>query len=460
MIGVLRLSLMYLRFMPLARVVALLGLSIMAACLTVPALNNNALYGVGAMLLVLVPAMLGGAAMRTASCGSRLHVKPHGHRRTLLAALLATALLCAAHVLSVLIPMWLGWLAPQPNTEFILTTAGAIRYVVVVWSVIAAMWLLMFLVVDFQKTLLSLFVLGALLANAVGKRSTPDFSLPFATIPAFIALGWLVFSYWYLRRPRLRGLMQVAAEQWLGGNQRPKSTGRTLSIWDNGATGRNAALLAFLNGTPSMRSQLLSQGIPMVFLLLFALLQIRGNDAPDLMNPPMFFFGLFGITGWSLGFSTARRARFLWLKAGLDRTSLFRVTEIAVVQGTAIALVPAGALLLALSIWRQPDLIAAALLYIATFSLLGVCAMYQGLAFMRQRNVLDIALAIIFVAAWIALMIWLLPTFGHTTATIITLCAALPLAAVLRAHARARWHNIDWHLTRPVVLTGSRPART
>jgi hypothetical protein len=452
--AVLRLALMFISFAPLQKWVASLGVAMIGSAI---AFNLDApakSMGVGAMFLVVVPALFGGFSLRMASAGSAVHLRPGGHWKIFSGALLATLLLAAAMVLAQWIPYNLGWVHAEGRALGFFTAEGTLHLAIVVWSVISLLWLGTFVGIGSQQLgfgILALVFLGGI----TGSSWLDNISLPFVTLPGAAALAWITFAIWYLRRPRIRSLLQRELESNYGTEQQQNVTQRAMRwLLDNRSQGRDAAIRAYLLGTPSLKSQVFSSLIGMVMLTPLAVILARGNSSQILADVPLAFFGIQGLTGGSLAVAATRRSRMLWLRAGMDRGSLFGVVERWTLTAAAVALLTVAVPVGALSIWLSPErwhLFIGGMVALTAFS---VAMLYAGMALIcRKWEVVSISLGVSLLVVLGVLIAYLLPSLGATATRALTATlASLALAAVMRAFARVRWRNVDWRVVRPPAL--------
>lgn len=449
----LRLAFAYLRFIPSQHWLSVLAILLMV----IGALAVDAIFMVGAVLLVFFPALFGGVAMRMASSGKGMALRPAGYRRMLSGALLATLLLTAMHVVPLLAAVQLEWIWVRRDFRELVTAAGGASYALLAWSIIATCWLAMFCLVNIPLLGLLLVpvltIVPALLSrNSKVAACLEQLSLPFATFPLLVVASWLVFAAWYLRRRVMRSPTQSMAAfvQRLVNNKARRSA-------RDDAADRKSALRAYLlGGSISWRDLSLSIGIVMVTALPLALI------AAQRPGPRPFIWVVFAmylvVGGPSLALTVMRRARFLWLKAGADRLALFGIVERMMVQNVAVLLLALGIALELLTAFVQPEALAMTLLFNLAFAAFGFSMMYAALCFVRPWKSAYLLPILLCLGAW-GYMAWrLLPSREPAIATFVAaILGSLALAAVLRLLARWRWRRIDWQLLRPLAL--GRPDR-
>ena len=446
--NLLRLALMYLRFMPSQRWVALTAALMMAAGLL---MHEISVFLLGAVLLVFFPAMFGGIAMRMVSSGSSLRLRPDGHRQLLLSGLLCTVLLAAMHVGPVLAAIRLGWLRPTPDFPIqVVTITGAARYALLAWSIIASSWLAMFCIVSVPLLGLLLALAPPLLLSvSPGVVAFLDgLSVPFAAFPLLVATAWVVFAAWYLRVRVLRNPVALTAAVLLrlqGRGQPQHSAAGHLT------ESRNVALRTYLTGSTSWKDLMLGFSISLVSLAPLALIAARRPGPRPLLA--MVFAMLFAMGGPILAFSGMRRARFLWLKAGVDRTALFGIVERLTALGTAIFVLVFAAALVLVTMLVQPQALPVLLLFGLAFAAFSFSMMYAAFCFVHPWTPICALPVLLCVAGW-GYMVWrLLPSSDPRFADFsVAILASVVLAAVLRLIARRRWRAIDWQLLRPYVI--------
>jgi hypothetical protein len=441
--SVLRLSLMYLRFLPSQLWVVLAASLLLATGLLV---RNTGMFFLGAVLLVFFPALFGGVAMRMASSGKWLGLRPGGYRRMLLGAALATVLLTIMHVVPVLATVQAGWITmPRDFPIELTTTVGVAAYITLTWSVIAGCWLLMFCLASVPLLALVVLIIPPLLTESgIVVAFVNELSPPFAVLPLLVGAGWLAFAAWYLRGRVLRSPAQLV--QGLLHNR-----GSQRSTLDNGGEGRTSALRAYLLGATSSRDMLLGSSFALICVIPLALIAARRPEPRPLLG--VVFSMLLAMGGASMALSVMRRARFLWLKAGVDRPALFAIVEQVTARAAAVFVLISTIALMLLTAFMQPESLAVMLLFSAVFAAFGFSMMYAALCFVRPWQPGYILPILLCASTW-AYLVWrLLPTSDPTvTQFVAALLAMLALAAGLRLLARRLWRHLDWQLLRPFAV--------
>jgi hypothetical protein len=157
----------------------------------------------------------------------------------------------------------------------------------------------------------------------------------------------------------------------------------------------------------------------------------------------------------ALGYATARRARLLWLRAGMTREALFRLGERQALRASLITWAVVAVVAFALSALADPSRIPQQLLYVAASAAVGTVLFYAGFATVKAWHVGDmllyIFLGVLFVVQFaLAAMAW---KDGDSTATTTSiLLAAAILTIAMRWLAHRRWRGLDWRIaTLPTV---------
>ena len=155
--AVLRLALTYFSIVPLQKWVSIAGAALFAATLLVrsPAFGVAAMLG--AVIVVISPLMVGGAAMRFASSQGTLQLRPGGRWKMLAAALLVACVMTAIVALA----LW-ATLRPVPRSPV------SIREVAALWGIFSLIWLFTF-IASASRTWATVMV--AILIAAINSRN-------------------------------------------------------------------------------------------------------------------------------------------------------------------------------------------------------------------------------------------------------------------------------------------------
>jgi hypothetical protein len=445
-----RIALTYFSMVPLQRWVGGVGAAMIVAAVSFGALGHgvgaNVAAGVlstlGAVLIGMTPAVMGGAAMRYASSRTMLHLRPHGRVHMLLGALLAITMLACLIVLPLLlIKLGQTRLVPAPAPPSI----GAGEVFAIGWCSLVLVWIAMFaLSCSPVLTFLALF-----LPVPVAKAAV--FIAPFLPGPiGLLGIGlaaWLLFAWVYLSAGAFR------PPRWYGDRSSQGFEGSPLGALvsrlepSRGAVSRQRAIWLILLGTASPLRYAFSFSA-WLLLLLFALHWLT-PDQFTLDSLPNFLLSMAAMSGATAAYMLVRRARQLWLRHGPDRAGLFLMVERGGLELVLLLMGILAGAVLALVLFNRPGLAVPLLVYSIAQVLFSICLFYGGLSLTRgwtpDELGLSIALALLFVVQTIALR----PTQGTSTALLLgALVFYLVLALLLRRHARRRWLTLDWRLAR------------
>ncbi|MGH8219550.1 MAG: hypothetical protein ACREUT_13460 [Steroidobacteraceae bacterium] len=143
------------------------------------------------------------------------------------------------------------------------------------------------------------------------------------------------------------------------------------------------------------------------------------------------------------------RARYLWLKTGLDRRQLFRAAEAQSWRALATLGLPAAtAVALICLLAKVPLLVIGELLILSAVS--GALMIYVVLMRTRGWRLADIVLATVLSATWFLELVVASAFELPGSLFLFLLAAQAVLIPVLRAWSRARWTRIDWLINRPM----------
>lgn len=450
-----RLAWVYLLSLPLIRWMGVLGAVIMALAMLGGA-RGSAILGLGSLMAIFTPAVLLGPAVRSAASGGSVRLRPRAHRKLLGMMYLVILLLTLAMV----VPQWLlynfGALPAQGEARNFLEVTASMRFALGTWSMLSLVAIVFFFLpaMPGQSFTLALLIMAAAM---FGGRWLDGVTLPYLTLP-FMALGaWCVFSLWFLRGPSLMPIRQRML-QAAGGKPGSDYLMRALQgSQDTGTVGRHSAIRAYLLGSPSLKGLLVASLFALLPMTPMLLLQTASHRGPRLFDPPLVFIGLLAMLGVIQALTATRRARALWLRAGLNRVELFSLVERESLTASALALASLVVPLGVLTVWRHPDLLIATLCYTAAMTMIGLVGMYYAMSLVRRMTFLDYVLGMIGFLIWLPMIALLLPAYGSPMRSVATAAVAALVAYALRLHAHRRWEHLDWRVLRPLLRApGSR----
>lgn len=454
---VLRIALTYFELVPLQRWLNLGGLLLLAvgAVIGIFADTVDEAKGVfmaclfGVLLIVVVPALGGGFAMRMASRPSVTHLRPHGRLKVLLGTTLAMTLIIvvltvptlAANAVMVLRDL-------QPANRF----GEPVAVLVVVWPLAAMSWIILFAT---SRSMLGALAFPLVVMGAM-KLAFLMNTYPKLTIILLVTVGpaaWLVFSLWYMRGGRIQQpqapFQYAGAEQtsihWLFGAERPHAPATPA-----------AARFHYLLGVGSYSIFLMSGvWIAALFLLMQVVVPKAAPTREGLM---MVMLPFLTFNSAVMGYTTARRARLLWLRTGADRAGLFRVAERLGVCASMITWGIVGGSVLVYALVMNPQSAAATLLYVASQGIAALCMFYGGFALVKDWSAPDKAITVGLIVLFFVQLTVLGPRPDGSPLqswTALLLIAGV-LALALRWYAQRQWRVVDWRLVRPAALDGRR----
>lgn len=456
--AVLRVALAYFAMFPLQRWLngVALALIALAAVTFVAGDSMNAATGIfmlcilGTVLLLISPAFAGGLAFRHVSADSRLHLHPHGRLRVLLGTTLALVLVGAVAALP-------AFALEMFRAARDVTWTGRLPNMLVSFQVglafMAMIWICMFAL---SRTPAAMFLFGLVpvLGIKVGE-SVRDFfpGITAGHALAVAASAWAVFAFWYLS---VRHIDKPAALPSFSAPTAGEQSGLPFFLKIDeagaGADSRSTAVLQYLFGSSSYRMFALN-GIWIAAILLLMSIFGGGRRAAGpgqylYMLPFVAFFAI------SIGYTTARRARLLWLRAGMDRAGLFALAARRGLQGALTTWgVVAGAVGL-YAIADNPAQAPAILLFLASQVAVTACLFYGGLAFVRDWSVREWLLGILLVIVFLLQVSVFGPNqIGNVLLPWTTmLVVAGVLAIALRWYALRQWRTVDWRVIRIAKL--------
>jgi hypothetical protein len=400
-------------------------------------------------LLLLLPMVIGGGMMRTASTRVLLHQRPRGRQQMFLGATLAVTMIATALTLIltlVLEPDGIPGIKPPPWAR-----TPPLAVFAVAWSIVAMTWLVVFIATG--NRLLSMLIgfvplamikLGRPLVEAMPDR--------WLTV-TLCAATWAGFALWYLRAPSIRRTISSQSRmkefmdnpvgrfiRWIAGSGNTASRTRAMDLYLLGTSLRGHAVLGVM----------MALAAAVVQLVVGFFVHSEKSDLAKLQfMSPFFFAPVIIITCGVLGFALTRRARILWLRAGLDRMALFRQVESSGLLGITLI---CGVFLVAIvlySLAKWPERSEILFVFLAVQIAFLLCLFYGCLSLTRGWSavvvLLGVALLLVLVAEVLLLQPW---TAQQSPAAPFVLGAVLVLVPVFRWHARRRWATLDWRVAR------------
>lgn len=437
----------YFSFVPLQRWLnALAMLLIMGGALCV-FINREIILGFlifGVVVLVLVPALAGGVAMRFGSTRSMLYLRPDGRTQMLLAATLMVTLIALLLTLPFAVDEWLDLERPgvrqiHPGQVF-----------PVAWTGMAIVWISLFVVSRSAPTL-GLIGLLPILGMTVARVVAPYALHPaWHLVPGIIA--WLVFVRWYLRTPSVTRPALILSNSGMD-NSVPTPLQRLFeAMIPDGETSRSQLQQLYLLGATSSGFGITGVWVAFIFVLAHQFV-LWMNSSPgrsaqvSLQMLNMLPFLCFLLV--SMGHVLVRRTRCLWLRERMDRSALFGMAEKHGLRSCFTAWGIVAALVLAITLLRDPGSARFAVLFVIAHAAFALCAFYGGMAMTQGWVARNVVLMTILGIWFLVHMHQLEPKRNASPETAIMFTiAALLLAAALRWYAYSAWKRLDWRIAK------------
>jgi hypothetical protein len=405
----------------------------------------------GGLLTVGLTTLLAGGSMRSASSPRVTHLLPNGRRQMLLGATLAITLLAA---LATLVPL-LGDMPSTPGAKRSpFSGIPPLTVFTTCWSAVALLWVGMFVVTG--SRLLSVLIPFIPLAMIKLGRNLQGLVPDSLTLLGASLVVWAAFSLWYMRVPSIRRLSVYGPRPTDGSSSAMWNRLQAMMFFTRGGLSSTRAMQQMLLG-PSLFGHFMI-GVGWILVAAFMLLLFSGFMSGSDHSPPSYFgafiFAPVILVTWgSMGFALTRRARILWLRAGLDRIALFRRAERSGLLAGAMAqgIVMVAFVLFALSIW--PEDRGVVLLICAVLAAFCACLFYAGMSLTRGWVAVDFALCAGLLLLF-AFTLIVLPRWAHEQRTfaLASPFAMTLLAVVLRWRARHRWRALDWRVARMLQM--------
>jgi hypothetical protein len=441
--SVLRITMTYFSIVPLQKWLSITGVLLIALALLMHSPPFAIASGLGVVFLVMIPALLGGASMRVGSSRTVLHLRPTSRWRILAAALLTVCLMT-------LVCVFIRWAVLLSGLGAAVASPVTLaEFALAIWGGLSILWLISF-VSSGSGMWAMLFGVGFIAMTANKSELLMALGSPPIVLATVGAICWVGFAYWYrrVRQVRRPGRMS-GSPMGMGENN---TGGWYSSMTESRGDSRAIAVKAYLLGTTSKIGFLLPGIISALVVLPVYFLQRKQLNGVVML--PVTFVTIFSGMAGGMSYMAARRARMLWLRAGLDRAGLFALGERTTLLAFSQMVLSATVVLGAFSIIVKPDMTPRILLFVGTQLAYATVVFYFGLSQTRTWTAAGIAGCILIGLGMIAQMILLLPQNTGIPPVIAPsmLGISVLLALLLRQHARKRWLTLDWHLTRPPVL--------
>jgi hypothetical protein len=467
--GVLYIAWSYFWFLPMQRWMNLVGTAFLAVGLLLflrngmdlPALRDGAFACViGGFIIALVPGYSGGAALRLASTRCQMQLRPHGRARMLLGATLAITLVALLVVAPMLLMQLTGPAHGSGTNDSTFYNIAPLTMFATAWSIIALLWCGMF----FATGSMLLFFLIVIVPPAVIRLVPLLLDSTTGTVALFVACPcvWLAFALWYfnvhLVATPIIGVNSARAgdptEASFGAGDSPLyRLASAVAAWVDRLTAANSRVpeaglsrRVYLLGTFTLLGRFVAGAVPTLLLLLVWYFLPASDSMRQI--PTMWLLMASMVPGF-LGQAMARRARFIWLRAGLGRADLFRLAERTGLPAAAVMLTAITIAFLAVSLSSRPDRAAVILLFVAEQAALATCVFYAGLCATRGWDITGVLLT---AAGFVTVLFQAIVIQPHhyTGAKVIAVTLLLLLlgAVLLRRLALRRWLALDWRVAR------------
>jgi len=389
-------------------------------------------------------------AMRVASTPTLLHLRPYGRLRLLAGTTLAITILAA---LSALPPLVMDWFVPEPGQPLSDSNVGALVMFQGAWTALALCWITMFTI---SRSLLAFAAIGLIpvITINVAKYLAPLF--PSVTwVFAFGLFAWALFALWYLKTPSVKR-PEFPIHNPLASSFQNSSAVRLAALGTpKGAFSRERGtfFFVFACGSPLYFAGI-GAWVAALFLVVGVLTKASTDQSQFRIAGQMLgmlpFFSFFGAT---IGYTTARRMRFIWLRAGMDRSGLFRLAERWGLRSVLTAWSMAAAITLAIALVSGQKSPAAYIFFVLVQALMIVALFYAGVGAVRNWTASDLLVYAGVTIAFIFQTATLMPMRDVSTGMMIAdLLLAVFLVVYFRWRALRRWQTLDWRVAKVTQL--------
>ena len=392
-----------------------------------------------ALIVAAAPVFAGGGAMRIASTPSTMHLRPHGRRLMLVGAGLAITLVAALMTL----PLMVFQLGDAPllirGAEI---TLPALPVFLILWGSTMVAWTVVFAMSRHQTlgtlSFVLLIAMGYVVAQLVSHLSITVNQLAVG-INAIGIIAWTAFGHWYTKTDSIQQVSNAFA-QW---GMRPAAT----------SVSRPTALFQYFIGSGTYRNMVMLGGFVALMILVLPVF-FSALVAPRSPYQSTGLGIIMGIMALAWTPQIVRRSRLLWLRAGMDRATLFAAAEhharLSALSTLSIPLV----LFLSLSLVQRPDLAVSILLFTGLQLVFAICLLYSGFTATRARNVGSAVASIGLILIFVVVSRSMEPDKELSAwAYLIALAIFGTLAAGLRWTAKREWLALDWRVARPPQMS-------
>lgn len=406
----------------------------------VPAVAGFGFTGVA--LIVFVPALMGGAALRYASSRSMLFLRPHGRVRMIVTATLVITTLAALIVLPLLAISLLYQHAGTLPRRPLMSPAELFA---LCWSGIVLAWICVFVITS-TPALSFLFMFLPLLLTSISRHFALERPEPLTAL-AFGVAAWGAFALWYMKVGR------ISPPRWYGDRSNQNMEGTPLAAcmtwlaWSRGPMQQPRAICQMMLGVPSpLRSGIALAG--WMLLIMGFMYVANPRSRPMLTEVPGFSIMMAAMMGGTMAYNAARRSRMLWLRAGMDRAALFATAERYGLISTITSIGILIGVTVAAALSRKPELSTEFLTFSLASLAVGLSAFYGGLALTRGWNVQEVLLCIVLFALFFFQMIFARPAAGNAFNSVTGGLILFATVALLRPYARRGWLKLDWRVAK------------
>lgn len=442
----------YFFMVPLQRWLNIAGLVLLAAGLALGKLFTGGQQATGYVLIVfglitigITPVFAGGVGLRFASTRTMLHLRPNGRIKLLLGSTLTITLLAAAPLLLGAVEAW----TDPPNRRANPDPAMFLTVFEISWAALAVMWIGIFAI---SRTMLAFALMGLLpiVGGHLGRYLIP--MLPSYHWVFYIgAAAWIAFALWFMRTPSVeRPIMPAGgASMSQTGLEGTHIFTRLTEIGaPRGPLTREHAAYMYLFGVASPWFYVaLGLWVGSIFLVV-AMVSTGGRLSVGAQMLAMIPFYVF--FNASLGYTAARRARYLWLRTDHTRRGLFAACGGWTTRSAMLAWGVTGAMVLAAALIAMPHRGIELTAFVLLQALMAMAMGYLGLAMTREWSFLDILVCAAFGVLFVGQVLFLTPR--RDPVPLQNLGAALVIAgalvAALRMFAASRWLGLDWRVAK------------